>query len=413
VRASHDAARLGRRRLVPALAVGVAAAVAALTASTVDAASQPPINIAGLQGAIAQGGPDFMEGMRVAAWAINRAGGVNGRKIKLNVYSTGGTPEGAASAYRQSASNQNNLGAFLGAAGGLAVRALSGTVKMPFISASGNDAIDRPVTKYVFSNSAGAEYATSSVHYAFSKLGAKSFAVMHYDTDFSSQIEGAIKNRCKELGCTVTDVESASAAASVDQLIPQLTKMKNSNPDAYYIESLNPNAMAAARQLGMFDRPVIAEQWLTVPAVAQACAANCEGVVFGAHKCVVRDLLPASQPVVQICKQYVAQWNAYHKGKVPYSQFSIYGRDAVYTYAFAAKKVLDAHKPLTRDNIVNAMEHFKGDITTTHGKLFTSPTNHRLTGTWTEAYVDTTIKMVDGKPTWVLAPKADVKGSTP
>ena len=413
MKASYHAGHLGRRRLVPALALGLAAAVAAIAASSVGAAGQPPIQVAGLQGAVAQGGPDFMEGMKVAAWAINNAGGVDGRKIKLNIYPTGGTPEGAASAYRRAASNKNNLGAFLGAAGGLAVRALSSTVKMPFISASGNDAIDRPVTKYVFSNSAGAEYATSSVHYAFTKLGARSFAVMHYDTDFSSQIESAIKNRCKQLGCKVTDVESASAGASVDQLIPQLTKMKNSNPDAYYIESLNVNAMAAARQLGMFDKPVIAEQWLTVPAVANACGANCEGVVFGAHKCVVRNLLPKTDPVVKICLQYVKQWNAYHKGKVPYSQFSIYGRDAVYTYAFAVKKVLDAKKPLTRDNIVDAMEHLKGDLTTTHGRLFTTPKNHRLTGSWTEAYVDTTIKMVDGKPTWVLAPKADIKGSTP
>jgi branched-chain amino acid transport system substrate-binding protein len=354
-----------------------------------------------------------MEGMKVAAWAINKSGGVNGRKIKLNIYQTGGTPEGAASAYRKAGSNKNNIGAFLGAAGGLAVRALSNTVKMPFISASGNDAIDRPVTKYVFSNSAGKEYATASVVYAFKNLGARSFAIMHYDTDFSSQIESAIRGRCAQLGCKVTDVEAASAVASVDQLIPQLTKMKASNPDAYYIESLNPNAMAGARQLGMFDKPVIAEQWLTVPALAQACGKNCEGVVFGAHKCVLRSVLPSSDPVVKLCKQYVAQWNAYHKGKLPYSQFSIYGRDAVYTYAFAAKKVLAAKKPLTRANIVAAMEHLKGDIATTHGRLFTSPNNHRLTGTWHEAYVDTTIKMVNGQPTWVLAPKADPKGSTP
>ena len=236
---------------------------------------------------------------------------------------------------------------------------------------------------------------------------------MHYDTDFSSQIESAIRGRCTQLGCKVTDVEAASAAASVDQLIPQLTKMKASNPDAYYIESLNPNAMAGARQLGMFNKPVIAEQWLTVPALAQACGANCEGVVFGAHKCVDRAVLPASDPVVQLCKQYGSQGNAYHEGKLPYSQFSIYGRDAVYTFAFAAKKVLAAKKSLTRNNVDSAMEHLKGDISTTHGRIFTSPNNHRLTGTGHEAYVDTTIKMDNGQPTWVLAPGADPKGSTP
>src|SRR5207247_52958 len=101
------------------------------------------------------------------------------------------------------------------------------------------------------------------------------------------------------------------------------------------------------------------------------------------------------------------------KNKIPYSQFSIYGRDAVYTYAAAAKAVIDAKKPLTRDNIVNAMEHFNGNLVTTHGKIFTSPKNHRLTGTWTEADVDTVVKVVSGKPVWTPAPKADIKGATP
>ena len=408
--------RSGLRRpvaLSTALALGAALAATLATSGPAVGASARggTIGIVGLQGTVAQGGPDFMDGMRVAVATINKGGGVMGRKLKLTIIPTNGTPEGASSAYRQAGASKSNIGAFLGAAGALAVRSLSNTVKLPFIAASGNDAIDRPIAKYVFSNSAGKEYATSSLVYAFKNDNVRKIAVLHYDTDFSSQIESALKNRCKQLGCTVTDVESASSTASVDQLIPQLTKMKDSNPDAYYIESLNPNAMAAARQLGMFDKPVIAEQWLTVPALAQACGKNCESVVFGAHKCVDRDVLPSSDPVVKLCKQYVKQFTSVlHK---PYAQFSIYGRDAVYTYAYAARKVLQAKKPLTRDNIVAAMEHIKGDLTTTHGRIFTSPKNHRLTGKWTEAYVDTVIKMENGKPTWVLAPKANPKGSTP
>ncbi len=402
------------KRLFVSLAVlALGAALAAATA-TAGRSVGAPIGIGGLEGVAAQGGPDFMDGMRVATAEINKSGGINGRRLTLKLFPTGGTPEGAASAYRAAAGNKSIVGAFLGAGGALAVRALSPTVKMPFIAASGNDAIDRPIAKYVFSNSAGYEYATSSLVYAVKKLGVKSVAAIHYDTDFSSQIVSALKNRCKTLGCTVTDVESASAGASVDQLIPQLTKMKDSKADAYYIESLNPNAMAAARQLGMFDKPVIAEQWLTVPGLAVACAANCVGVVFGAHKCVDRAVLPASDPVVAICKTYVAQWDAYFQNKKPYSQFSIYGRDAVYTFAAAARKVLNAKKPLTRDNVVAAMETFKkGDLATTHGNIITSPKNHRLTGTWTEAYVDSVVTVKNGVPSWAPAPKADLAGATP
>ena len=406
-----NAVSRSKRLIVMLLVLALGAALAAATAMAGKQAGK--ITIVGLEGAVNQGGPDFMDGMRVATSVINAAGGVNGSMIDLKIIPTGGTPEGAASAYRKAGSNKAVIGAFLGAGGALAVRALSPTVKLPFIAASGNDAIDRPIAKYVYSNSAGYEYATSSLVYAVKKLGAKSVAALHYDTDFSQQIGTALTNRCKTLGCTVTDVESASAGASVDQLIPQLTKMKDSKADAYYIESLNPNAMAAARQLGMFDKPVIAEQWLTVPGLAIACADNCKGVVFGAHKCVDRNALPASDPVVAICKQYVAQWDAYFKGKKPYSQFSIYGRDAVYTFAAAAKQVMAAGKPVTTANVANAMEALDGSLVTTHGAIKTSPKSHRLTGTWTEAYVDSVVTGKNGVPSWKPAPKADLAGATP
>ena len=41
------------------------------------------------------------------------------------------------------------------------------------------------------------------------------------------------------------------SADSVEALIPQLTKMKESGAEIYYIEALNPNVFAAAEQLGM------------------------------------------------------------------------------------------------------------------------------------------------------------------
>ena len=54
--------------------------------------SGEPIVIAGLQGEVAEGGPDFMNGMQVAVNEINTAGGVSGRPIELRLFETGGTP---------------------------------------------------------------------------------------------------------------------------------------------------------------------------------------------------------------------------------------------------------------------------------------------------------------------------------
>ena len=370
-----------------------------------------PIHLAGLEGEVAEGGPDFTKGMQIAVDQINAAGGVEGRMIDLKITKTGGTPEGAASAYRSAGSDPAVLGSFLGASGALAIRDLSTTVKLPIITASGNDKVDRPVAPYVFNNAPTSELVTSSLRYAVENLGAKKVAAIHYETDFSSQIPDALKNGCQRLGCQVVDIENGSATAAVDALVPQLTKMRNAGPDVYYIETLNPAAIAAARQLKL-DKPIIAEQWLTVPPLAKACGAACQGVVFGGHKCRAPEILEANDPLKKFCDDYIAAFQKKFPNE-PFALFSIYGHDAVRTYAEAARKVIKDGGALNRDSLVKAMETFDGkSFLASQGYLKTAADNHRLTGTWKEAYVNYTVQVApDGTVKWVLAPKAQASGA--
>ena len=102
------------------------------------------------------------------------------------------------------------------ASGALAIRDLSTTVKLPIITASGNDKVDRPVAPYVLNNAPTSELVTSSLRYAVENFGAKKVAAIHYETDFSSQIPDALKTGCQRLGCEVVTVEKGSATSSVD-----------------------------------------------------------------------------------------------------------------------------------------------------------------------------------------------------
>ena len=373
-----------------------------------------PIAFAGFEGPVAQGGPDFMNGMRLAVDQLNADGGLGGQQVSLKITKTGGTPQGAVSAYRAAGQDSAVMGSFIGAAGALAIKSVSNTVKLPAIAASGNNAIQDPPAKYMFSNSFGPEYVTSAISYGQDKLGAKKFAVIHYETDFSSQVEDAVKNKCKDSGCEITDVESAKSTSSVDQLTPQLTKMKASNPDAYYLEGLNPNVFKAARQLGLFDKPVLSENWLATPALVAAAGSSVKGVVAGLHKCRLSDLnqLASGDPLKKYCTDYVAAFKKKFP-KLPFQLYSIYGHDAVMTYAAAVKKLLADGQEVNRDNIASQMEKFDGDVETSHGKVKSSPTQHRLTGTWKEAYADQTFDINGQDVTYKLAPKADQEGSTP
>lgn len=391
------------------------------------AASTEPVVLAGLEGEVAEGGPDFMKGMQIGVEELNKAGGVNGREVELKIFKTNGTPQGAASAYQQAGAESDIIGAFLGATGSLAIREQSERVKMSLIAASGNDKIDTPVTQYVFENSAGKEYASSSLVYlnehgaeyakAFGRewsgtdLKGKKVAVLHYETDFSQQIPEAIEEGCEIMECEVVDVEEAGSADSVEAVTPQLTKMKSSGADIYYIESLNPNALAAAKQLGMDSKPVIAEQWLTVPALAEAAGKNAEGVIFGGQKCRAPELIPGSDEAKKWCDEYIAEFEREFPGE-PFALFSIYGNDAVHTYAWAVEHLEKAGEEVTRDSIAEALQELDGSLRTSHGLPETSEESHRLTGSWEEAYIDMSIKVNSkGEPEYVLAPGADPEGA--
>jgi branched-chain amino acid transport system substrate-binding protein len=390
-------------------------------------ASGEPVVFGGLEGEVAEAGPDFMTGMHIGVEELNKEGGINGRPVELKVFKTHGTPQGAATAYQQAGAESDVLGVFMAATGPLAIREQSERVKLPLIAASGNEKIDVPVTKYIFQNAAGKEYMTSALVYLdehgaeYAKatgrewsggtMEGKKLAVLHYETDFSLQIPESMEEGCEVLGCEITDMEEAGATDSIEQLTPQLTKMKESGAEIYYIEGLNPNGLAAAKQLGMDSKPVIAEQWLTVPALAEAAGKNAEGVVFGGHKCRVAELLKSSDPAKEWCDNYISEFERAYPGE-PFSLVGIYGNDAVHIYAWAVERLEEEGKEITRDSMVEALQEMDGSLRTSHGLPKTSPENHRLTGTFNEAYVDMTIKVKpNGEFEYQLAPGADPEGT--
>lgn len=406
----------GRRRR--GLLVGLASAglligtvAVALPGTIAGASSKSAIVIGGLEGTAAEGGATFIDGMKVAADVINAKGGVDGHKVKIDVISTGGTPAGAVSAY-ESAASAGAIGAFLGASGGDAIRNQAPVTKVPVVIANGVQADYTPARPYVFANSQGSQFTTSSMEYAVKKFGIKSIAALSYTgDDFSEQVPGYIETGCKHLGCTVTANETAPYNASQSTLTPLLEAMKASNPDAYYIEGLNPSAFAAAQQLGMFDKPVISEQYLTVPPLAKACGTNCKTVAFAAEKCADSTLLKTSTLYKKLCSTYKAQFAKYISG--PFANFSIYGDQAVQVMTTAATQLLKAGKKVTPAAINTKLSHIKGEQTLL-GKVTDSPKDHLITGTFQSTFVMVTITGVaNTAATFAIAAKTTPTAGAP
>ncbi len=375
--------------------------------------SSGPIEFTQIEGAAAEGAADFAKGVAIAVNQINAAGGINGRKLVLKTVQGGLTADSEVAAYRSVGADSSSLNAYLeGTTGVDAVAAQAPRVQVPIQQQAGNAALVNPAQPYVYSMSFDHEYPDSVIKYAMQYDHAKKFAILHYTDDYSSGITASVQAFCKVAGCTVVDSESAAATASVSQLTAALEKMKNSGADAYYIETLDPNAPKAARQLGMFDKPVISEQWLSVPAIAAATGSAGEDITFAAQTCLDPSLASPSNPIQALCKNYIAAWNKAYPGQA-YALFSIYGHDAVECFVQAVKQVLAAKQPLTRANVNEQLQSIKGTITTSQGKVETSPTQHHLTGSFGDGgYLLYNLHANGSKITYTLAPHASPDGAT-
>lgn len=387
-------------------------AAKASSGSNSTASSKGPIVIGGLEGTAAEGGVNFIDGMQVGVDVINAQGGVDGRQLKLDTISTGGTPQGAVAAYEQAASD-GAIGTFLGAAGGIAIRNQAPITKVPAIIADGVQTDFSPARPYVYANSQGAAFSTSALYYGVHTDHMKSIAVLSYTgDDFSEQVPSYIQSGCKALGCTVTVSETAPYTDSEAQLVPLLEKMKASNPDGYYIEGLNPSAFAAAKQLGMFSKPVLSEQYLTVPQIAAACGSSCDGVVFAGEKCADPTLLSSADPLKAACDTYRSEFAKYFPS-LPFPNFSIYGDQAVQVLAAAAGDLIKAGKPVTPSNVNNVLEHLHG-LSTLLGVVNSSPTNHLITGTFQSTFIMLTITGVsNGAAVFSIAPNTTASAGAP
>ena len=375
-----------------------------------------PIVIAQLMGPPEQGDPVMNQGMRIAAEEINQDGGVGGHQIEIESIETDASPESTSAAYREAGSRPNVLGVFNGSGGGLAVRNLSESVKVPAITASGNDAVDRPIARYVFANAETGPYATAPVRYAVEQFDAKTIGILHFEPDFDQQIDEAIRAQCDELGCEVVAVEEATSDASRSALVPRLTNLRRANADAYFISDLNANALPAARDLGLFDdATILGANYIANTALAEATGEAAHDVYFSSQKCRLSDLteLQEADPMREFCREYRQRWETMFPDE-ELQGFSVYGYDAVHAFAAAAETVLADDKPLNRETLTDALEQFDGEeLFTSAGYVQTSADDHRMVGPFEQGFVMMEMRLDDDGPVYTIPEGADPAGSKP
>lgn len=196
-----------------------------------------------MTGDSAQFGEMKVNAIQLAIDEVNEKGGIDGKKVKLEVGDDTGNPKEAPNVAQKFASN-NKILSVIGhwnSSATLAARGIYDAAGIPVITDSVNEVITDGTTPNVFrislTDTAQAEYLAK---YAYNELGKRNVAILYTANDFGTGLKNAFTKAFTELGGKITVSETYFEGQSKD-FSPQLTKIKASKPDllfapGYYVE---------------------------------------------------------------------------------------------------------------------------------------------------------------------------------
>jgi branched-chain amino acid transport system substrate-binding protein len=221
------------------LIIPLLALVTALSLTTSRASAQDEIVIGhfgSLTGGTATFGISTKEGIDLAVKQINDAGGVLGKKVRVVHEDDQSRPEEAVTAV-QKLINQDKVVALLGevaSSRSLAAAPVAQRTKIPMLSPASTNPKVTEVGNYIFRSCFIDPFQGAAMaNYAMKDLGKKRFAIL-YDVknDYSVGLREFFINVVKQNGGQIVADESYGEG-DID-FKAQLTKIKNTNPDAIY-----------------------------------------------------------------------------------------------------------------------------------------------------------------------------------
>ena len=338
-------------RAVVRAGLGLAVALGCALGGAAGAAAQELVIgvIAPLTGSKAEQGMQFKEGAELAAADLNKAGGVLGRQVRLELLDDEGQPKNAAAAAQKLAANRNVIGV-IGPSSTASVRAalpILERAKLVTISPSASTASLVTDHKYMYLMSPAIPFYGPLVpRFAQVELGAKRIAIVKVKDDWGLGVSKATGDYARANGMTVVaEVEYAQGDRDFKS---HMTAVKAQNPDVIILNThYTEGAILTkqARELGL-TVPIVAQGTNVYPQYAEIAGATAEGALGW-----VDFLATLDDPGV---KRAVAKFQAAY-GKPPLN-YHVTSYDGVMVIADAIRKVGNAED---RDAIARTVSQLK------------------------------------------------------
>ena len=245
------------------------------------AESAQPVKVgfyADLSAGSAQWGTDAEKGAKLKVKEVNAAGGVLGRPVELVVYDCKQSPTEAVRAYSRLAQEDKVVavnGSLLSNTG-LAVSPVAEQIKVPVVSRALDERVTTPkfdptnpdakiaVNPYFFLTQPSAfQQAAIIASYAINELGMNSFAMLYTPSNaYALYLAVGFEHYVKKQGKTI--VGKFEFQAGDQDYRPQLTKIRELNPDGLFVPNYvpeNANAVKQARELGVKARFLGNNSW--------------------------------------------------------------------------------------------------------------------------------------------------------
>ncbi|HSL65879.1 MAG TPA: ABC transporter substrate-binding protein [Gaiellaceae bacterium] len=311
------------------------------------------------------------QGDREAVLALarywNNRGGINGRRLVVDILDNESNPAQAVQNVQRFTSDSKYVG-ILGsgnAAAAIATAPLATQARIPFLPLSPPTPLVTPPRPYIFvALPTSRLYAYSMARYLRS-LGVRRIALMGDNGGFGRDGVGQVQSLARSYGFTITDSIVFSPTAT--SFAAELTRVRNSGAQALWMWTVTPagnTIVKEFRQLRLPQRLVLTGGNLSSQFLQATCPDVNGALVNGFLGNVWRQLprKHPSRPLAQLVERLVGH---------PISVFNVDASTSMFAFKAAMER-----GGFTRQGVNTALERRLKGFPTPGGRLYFGPRNH-------------------------------------
>lgn len=246
---------------------------------------------------------------------INKAGGINGRKIELIVYDTQGDATKAVQAVNRLIKSDKVV-AIIGdstTGNSMAVIPVVEKAEVPIISCAAGSKITDPVKKWVFKTAQNDSLAVMRIFEHMNDKKIKKIAIITVSDGFGASGREQLKLKAADFGIEIV-LDETYGPKDTD-MTAQLTKIRGSAAQAIVCWGTNPGPAVVARnvkQLGI-KMPLFMSHGVSSKKFIELAGEGAEGIILPSGRVIVADQLPDSDPQKKALLSYVDNYRKHFK----------------------------------------------------------------------------------------------------